>query len=364
MAQENPDRIRFVAWSPDGSKVANSNNSGITRILNAATNQILLTLQSDTTGPTITLAWSPDGSKIATGGADKVMRVWNTTTGQLTNTFQETTYVDYVTSVAWSPDGSKIARSSSSGAIHIWNSVTGQLLLNFVSRQVSQIAWSADGSKLALAAGATIETVNINTGQLEERLFGHSQQVIAVAWGADSNLVASGSLDDTLRTWNTTTGQTQNTFTGHTGFVTAIAWNLSENLLASSSEDGTSRIWNVTSGQQVQLVQGTGAIYSVSWSPDGSEIAYGGESGTVQIAAAAGGPTPTPTPSFNFPCNVFGSTVPANPSWNDSSAVTLGLRFRSSVTILDPSGGQQALPLTSKAQVSEAILARVAALLS
>ena len=132
----NPNRIQAIVWSPDGTQIAVSNNSGVTKLSNATTNQVLLTLQSDTNLPTITISWSPNGTKLATGGADNVVRVWDVAKGQISSSFP-LTYADFISSVAWSPDGSKLAASTNNGIVQIWNTSTNQLITSLGSDQIT-----------------------------------------------------------------------------------------------------------------------------------------------------------------------------------------------------------------------------------
>jgi WD40 repeat protein len=89
------------------------------------------------------VAWSPDGTKIASGSDDKTVKVWNTQTGQCASTL--TGHNETVRSVCFSPCGTKIAsgggREKKLGgrdfSIRIWDAETGtqiwssQLLYRF-----------------------------------------------------------------------------------------------------------------------------------------------------------------------------------------------------------------------------------------
>eukprot|EP00873_Tetraselmis_striata_P017164 jgi/Tetstr1/437428/TSEL_026109.t1 len=62
------------------------------------------------------------------------------------------------------------------------------------------------------------------------------------------------------------------------------------NLLATCSYDSTVRLWDVTTQQSVQSFVGAqGVLYSVTWSPDGSQLAASSSTGAIAIFDAAKG---------------------------------------------------------------------------
>jgi len=91
------------------------------------------------------------------------------------------------------------------------------------------------------------------------------------------------------------------TLSGHTQNVTSLAWAGDGSHLASTSRDGTIRIWNPDIGQPTQIVQVGNPVYSVDFSPDGTQFAYNTSTGVV-IATVAdeAESTPTPTPAAQY----------------------------------------------------------------
>jgi WD40 repeat protein len=65
------------------------------------------------------LAWSPDGAWIATASYDHDARIWDAETGELMATL--TGHADSVYSVAWSPDGARVATSSNDRTFRVWD---------------------------------------------------------------------------------------------------------------------------------------------------------------------------------------------------------------------------------------------------
>jgi WD40 repeat protein len=115
-AFDQDGRVASVDWSPDGRKLA---ISGIgLRILDAQTGQLLLSFQGHTGDSTIFVAWSPDGIKLASvGGLDNSVRIWDTETGLQSGVFP--TQQLQLFSVTWSPDGGYLAYATSGDAVQI-----------------------------------------------------------------------------------------------------------------------------------------------------------------------------------------------------------------------------------------------------
>jgi WD40 repeat protein len=114
------------------------------------------------------------------------------------------------------------------------------------------IDWRADGNLLALVGNSTlphntgeITIWDLDRGQLAAILEGHTWFVTSVAWHPDDDLLASGSMDDTMRLWNTVTYSEIASFS-HDNFVSSIAWNQQGNFLASVTQNGTVYLWEVS----------------------------------------------------------------------------------------------------------------------
>ena len=54
-------------------------------------------------------------------------------------------------------------------------------------------------------------------------------------------------------------------------------WRPDSDILASVGLDGTLRIWDASTGQQMHAIDVGSKLYTVDISPDGEQIAYGGE---------------------------------------------------------------------------------------
>ncbi|HVM48008.1 MAG TPA: protein kinase [Candidatus Acidoferrum sp.] len=73
--------------------------------------------------------------------------------------------------------------------------------------------------------------------------------------------------------WNYCRGDQLATFTGHDWIVTCAAFSPNGRLLATGSQDGTAKVWDLPGRQLLtSLPCGTGAVWTVGFTPDGTEL--------------------------------------------------------------------------------------------
>jgi WD40 repeat protein len=106
---------------------------------------------------------------------------------------------------------------------------------------------------------------------------GHSDLIAAIAFTADSKLVATGSWDNTIKIWDVATGAQIRALAGHTKSVTSVAFSPDGRLLASGSTDYTARVWDVSTGRLLYtLSKHSMPVQSVAIDPDGKVLATSG----------------------------------------------------------------------------------------
>lgn len=77
---------------------------------------------------------------------------------------------------------------------------------------------------------------------------------------------------------------------GHSKPVTSLSWLPNGNQLASGSLDQTVRLWSPSDGTTIKTLQAGSAVNALAWSPDGSKLAAGEENRNVTLWSAAGAP--------------------------------------------------------------------------
>ena len=89
----------------------------------------------------------------------------------------------------------------------------------------------------------------------------------------DSALLASGSDDRTILLWDCGTGAVRERLRGHSDAVLALAFSPDGELLASGGREGTLNVWNVADGRRAWGVYSfAGPILSLSFAPDGESL--------------------------------------------------------------------------------------------
>jgi len=111
----------------------------------------------------------------------------------------------------------------------------------------------------------------------------HSSWVTSVAIAPSSQILASGSLDDTVRLWNLQKGELLTTLTGHQKGINAIVISPDGRSLTSASDDYTLKIWNIN-GTLIRTLTGHSRdVNAVAITPNGQILATGAEDRTIRL---------------------------------------------------------------------------------
>ncbi len=136
-------RMLSVAWSPDGRRVVTgASGSPGTQILDANTGKELVTMNRPGTRY---LAWSPDGTRLASAHEDGTVVISDPNTGKELFVFHGHTSGGL--EVEWSPDGSRMLSKDRENVVKIWDPNDGRELLTFGG--FSRATWSPDGLRIA-----------------------------------------------------------------------------------------------------------------------------------------------------------------------------------------------------------------------
>ncbi|HEY2840283.1 MAG TPA: protein kinase [Pirellulales bacterium] len=141
-----------VALSHDGRRLASSAD-GIMTLYDAATSEVLRTLQLPLSASFPSLAFSCDGRNVAWASQAFGFALWNVDSGDLLYTLKGAN-ARGVYDLAFSPDGRRLASANEDGTIALWDVETGEEIFRFKGHEtgVRKLLFSPDGRKLASSA--------------------------------------------------------------------------------------------------------------------------------------------------------------------------------------------------------------------
>jgi WD40 repeat protein len=138
-----------------------------------------------------------------------------------------------------------------------------------------------------LASGSLDDTIklwNLTTGDLIATLGGHSKGVNAVTISPHGQTLTSGGDDYTIKTWNLQTGALLRTLAGHSRDVTAVVISPNGQFLISGAEDRTIKIWQMGTGNLLKTILGVGSmVKALAISPDGKVLVSGGFDAKIKL---------------------------------------------------------------------------------
>lgn len=224
------------------------------------------------------VAVSADGLRIASSSADRTLRVWDAETGEILFTFPG--HAGWVEGVTFSPDGRFVVSASRDDTVRLWN-VAGH------TGSVNGVAFSRDGTRLATASGdRTVRVWSMESGRpsLIRVLSGYDEAVYRVAFSRDGKLLATADFDSEARLWDVASGQEVRRFIGHRDQLRDVAFDDSGTLLATASADGTARLWRIDGGEEpvASVSHEGGQVFSVFFDPLGEAFITGGEDGAIR----------------------------------------------------------------------------------
>ena len=152
-------------------------------------------------------------------------------------------------------------------------------------RHLGQInAVDIDDSEIKIVTGSNDNCVGIMDLNTQEMRFlqGHTDYIEDVAFCPGSNIVASGSRDQTCLLWDVNKCEKIGVLKGHKKTVRCLSWSPDHKHIVTGSNDKTAFIWDIEEMVRMKRIFGIkGWIRDIEWKDD--TIAYAGNDSLVYI---------------------------------------------------------------------------------
>lgn len=220
--------------------------------------KVMLKQLLDVEDSVLCLAASPDGKLLAAGGCDRAVRVWDLSGGldkaKLVQTVEN--HADWVLGCALSTDGKYLVTAGRDKTAKVWDLKAKESVVTFPVHQniVYGVAVKADGSAgFSVGADAQLRTWKPSgEGKQVKNAGGHSGDVFKVVFNAKQTTLATSGKDKTVRLWKADTLAAGPSLAGLTDEVYAVAFSPNGELVAGGDYLGEVRVWKVADGKVVK----------------------------------------------------------------------------------------------------------------
>jgi WD40 repeat protein/tRNA A-37 threonylcarbamoyl transferase component Bud32 len=309
-----------VAFSRSGRVLCTMDDRGVMKIWKCTTPQgrswnLFRTIQTKPSAEPkmIVAVWcaiaSDEQHIFACSKGEALVTRWNIETGEVSGEFRGSMNELFVRG-ALSPDGRTLIgawRGSDKDGIVIWDTETKELRKTLVVTRQAIIDTAFSGDGRFLACGCNVGTFVLDTTDWQQRMFVRGDdQFFTIAFHPDRPLLAVPvSRSNAVRLWDVVSNREVATLK-HPGGPHSVTFSPDGTNLASAT-GGEIRSWNLLgSGERRILAGHLGQINNLQFSPDGKILASAGRDGSIKLWDAPSGRilssfsiTPTPVPQIS-----------------------------------------------------------------
>ena len=282
-------RIKSVEFSSDGESILSASDDGSAIIWSTHWEGELQTLSVNSNN---LIVWHPERPLIATVGTahptinDTTVRLIDTTTGEIVREFEG--HTGTVRGLAFSPDGNYLISGGWDSSIFVRDIESGEVVnsIRDFTFVIQALAMNNTG-QFAISYGerdAQIMLYDFETGERQGPFVGHNDQIFALDYSPDGNLLYSGTRTAELYQWDALSGELIQEFNGHSGWIWDIDLNSDGSKLVSASADHTAIVHDTATGEALITLRGhSDEITNVQFSPDDSLILTASLDGRIML---------------------------------------------------------------------------------
>lgn len=236
------EQAQWFAWVSDEKTI---------QILDTQENRQVIEIQSPS-GPFTSLSLAPQGGKLAFATFDNHLQLWGNQDGSMA-LVKEWQLPFWLADLTFSPDGNLLAGADLPNfTVHLFDLSTGEEFRSLqwtehASPALYEVEFSPDWKYLAWTARGSVLIMDVDSGEPLATLE-HEDFVSAIAWSTDGSLLATGAAG---------------TIYGEFGPAVYM--------------------WEATGGKLVRQLPQPGSVLSMSFSPDGRELAVLTSGGALQV---------------------------------------------------------------------------------
>lgn len=228
------------------------------------------------------VAFRGDNNEIASAG--QTIRLWDVASGQQLANWKG--HDGWVLGLTYSREGDQLISASADQSAKVWSLPERTLRHDWQGLRgfAFDVACHPDRDQVAVARDdGTIVLRNLDTGDIDDVLWGHRGSVRTLGYLGDGSL-ATGSIDGSVRLWDPSAPDTFQVPDAHASLIQRITVSHNGNRLASASVAGDVRIWSFPELQLLAtLADHDGAVHNVAFGPEDRWIATAGVDTTIRF---------------------------------------------------------------------------------
>jgi len=289
--------VTYAFFSADGKRVLAALGDPFARLWDAHTGEVLATYEGHDSDVRLARL-SPDETRVVTAGFDRTARIWDTASGKELAILRG--HEGAVLDACFSPAGDRVLTLSEDGTARIWEvadrrRVIGPDLYTTEGGALvfATAGYSRDGrKKLKLSENNRVAVVcDTKTGDTITVLRGHEGPILGADFSPDATKVVTGSEDRTARIWDAATGRELFVLHGHEQYVLGGRFSDDGRWVVTGGDYGLAKIWDVESGREIPLPRvlewgsfpdGRNHVWAARLSPDRKRL-YIGAYGSIAV---------------------------------------------------------------------------------
>jgi WD40 repeat protein len=301
------ERVRDLAFSPDGATLAVARDDGSTQLFDVANHKPIGFFEPDEqpaahidlagdpqdispdNNSAVSVAFNSSGSLLATGTRDGIAHVWTVPGGREALRIVHTAPVSQL---AFHPDANQLVTASDDGHVRIFDVTRASIVADFKSPgKAVSVSYSPDGNMIAaLSSEGVVSLLDVVHRKLLQHL-GGGEAGFNLAFSANGKRLAVAT-GDYASVWDVTTGRqllkathavSSETLTPSQWIYNAAITSDGKLLAYAARGDRVAHIWNVETGRQILELNHDSAVEAVAFNADGTKLGTGSYDGTARV---------------------------------------------------------------------------------